>query len=139
MSDWLIIAAVLVIGVLFLVYRANKEPEFNPPPAKPKPEPANLTYEQLRKFDGVSSPNVYVALKGTIYDVSASDFYGVGGGYHQFAGHDASINLAKMSHDDNFLDKFGQITLDKEETAVLNDWVLRFETKYPKIGNVLTA
>ena len=60
-----------------------------------------------------------MALKGNIYDVSSSEFYGVGGGYHQFAGHDASINLAKMSHEDQFLDKFGEITLDKEEIKVL--------------------
>lgn len=81
---------------------------------------------------------VYVALKGVIYDVSSSDFYGVGGGYHQFAGYDASVNLAKMSHDDQFLNKYGEITLDKEETNVLNDWVLRFDAKYLKVGNVIT-
>lgn len=63
----------------------------------------------------------------------------MGGGYHQFTGHDASINLAKMSHDDAFLNKYGEITLDKEETTVLNDWVLRFETKYPTVGKVINA
>lgn len=139
MSEWLIVLAVAIIGVLFLVYQANKEPSFNPAPPKPRPAPTNLTYEQLRKFDGVASPNVYVALKGIIYDVSSSDFYGVGGGYHQFAGHDASINLAKMSHDDNFLNKYGAITLDKEETSVLNDWVIRFETKYHKVGEIVDS
>lgn len=41
-----------------------------------------------------------------------------------------------MSHDDNFLDKYGEVGLDKEEEGVLNDWVLRFEMKYNKIGNV---
>jgi membrane-associated progesterone receptor component len=139
MSEWLIVLAVAIIGVLFLVYQANKEPSFNPPPPKPKADPLSLNYEQLRKFDGVSSPLVYVALKGVIYDVSSSDFYGVGGGYHQFAGHDASINLAKMSHDDQFLDKYGLITLDKEESTVLNDWVVRFEMKYLTVGNVVDA
>jgi predicted heme/steroid binding protein len=87
----------------------------------------------------VSNPNVYVALKGVIYDVTSSEFYGVGGGYHQFAGHDASINLSKMSHDDLFLDKYGEIALDQEETNVLNDWVIRFETKYLKVGTVAVA
>ena len=59
---------------------------------------------------------MFVALKGVIYDVSSSDFYSVGGGYHHFAGHDASINLAKMAHDDQYLNKYGEIGLDKEET-----------------------
>jgi len=65
-----------------------------------------MTISELNIYDGVKNPKVLVALKGVIYDVSTSDFYGVGGGYHQFAGHDASINLAKMSHDDQFLDKY---------------------------------
>jgi membrane-associated progesterone receptor component len=101
------VLAAAILGILFLVYQANKEPSFNPPPARPKPAPVNLSFQELRKFDGVSDPKVYVALKGSIYDVSSSDFYAVGGGYHQFAGYDASINLAKMSHDAQFLNKHG--------------------------------
>lgn len=131
--------AVAILGILFLVYQANKEPSFNPPPPRPKPVPVNLSYQELRQYDGVSNPKVYVALKGIIYDVSSSDFYSVGGGYHQFAGHDASVNLAKMSHDDQFLNKYGQITLDKEETGVLNDWVMRFESKYHRVGEVVNS
>lgn len=129
--------AVAILGILFLVYQANKEPSFNPPPPRPKPVPVNLSYQELRQYDGVGNPKVYVALKGIIYDVSSSDFYAVGGGYHQFAGHDASVNLAKMSHDDQFLNKYGQITLDKEETGVLNDWVMRFESKYHRVGEIV--
>lgn len=63
---------ILIAVILFLVYQANKEPEFNPPPPQPKPEPKDLTYEELRNYDGVKDKKVYVALKGVIYDVSAS-------------------------------------------------------------------
>lgn len=52
-----------------------------------------------------------MALKGVIYDVSESWFYRKGGPYGKFAGHDASINLAKMSHDDKMLDQWGKIRL----------------------------
>jgi predicted heme/steroid binding protein len=52
-----------------------------------------------------------MALKGVIYDVSESWFYRKKGPYGKFAGHDASINLAKMSHDDNMLDQWGKMTL----------------------------
>jgi hypothetical protein len=69
---------------------------------------------------------VYLALKSIIYDVTGSPFYEVGSGYHVFTGHDASINLAKMSHEKQFLNKWGTITLNKEETTVLEDWVARF-------------
>ena len=78
-----------------------------------------------------------MALKGVIYDVSSSEFYGVGGGYHHFAGHDASINLAKMSHDESYFNKYGEITLDKEDSATLDEWAARFETKYFKVGSVI--
>lgn len=54
--------------------------------------PVNLTPAELAKYDG-SNPNlpIYLAVNGTIFDVSASAHtYGPGGSYHVFAGHDAS-------------------------------------------------
>lgn len=53
------------------------------------------------------------------------------------AGHDASINLAKMSHDEQYLDKYEEITLDEDEAHVLNSWIERFDMKYPKVGKVI--
>ncbi|OAL44324.1 cytochrome b5 [Pyrenochaeta sp. DS3sAY3a] len=52
----------------------------------------HLTDEQLLAYDG-SDPSkpIYLALNGTIYDVSSSPAtYGPGGSYHFFAGHDAA-------------------------------------------------
>ncbi|KAH7055859.1 cytochrome b5-like heme/steroid binding domain-containing protein [Macrophomina phaseolina] len=54
--------------------------------------PVLLTDEQLAAYDG-SDPSkpIYLALNGTIYDVSPGrHFYGPGGGYHFFAGRDAA-------------------------------------------------
>lgn len=54
--------------------------------------PVLLTDDQLSAYDG-SDPSkpIYLALNGTIYDVSAGrHFYGPGGGYHFFAGRDAA-------------------------------------------------
>ena len=51
-----------------------------------------LTPAQLSQYDG-SNPSlpVYLALNGTIYDVSAGrQTYGPGGSYHYFAGRDAT-------------------------------------------------
>jgi predicted heme/steroid binding protein len=51
-----------------------------------------LTDMELTKYDG-SDPTkpIYLALNGTIYDVSASpQTYGPGGSYHFFAGRDAA-------------------------------------------------
>jgi predicted heme/steroid binding protein len=60
-----------------------------------------LTQEELKKFDGTNAElPVYVAVKGTIFDVSASrDMYLPGKGYSVFAGKDASKALGKSSLD----------------------------------------
>jgi hypothetical protein len=53
-----------------------------------------------------------------------------------FAGHDASVSLAKMSHNQSDLDQWGKVTLVGEEVQTLEDWVARFQAKYPVVGNV---
>jgi len=52
----------------------------------------HLTDTQLLAYDGTDPKKpIYLALNGTIYDVSSSPAtYGPGGSYHFFAGHDAA-------------------------------------------------
>ncbi len=57
---------------------------------------------------------MFLALKGVIYDVTGSDFYGKGGAYGLFSGHDASVNLAKMSHDESLLNTYKTYKLNKD-------------------------
>lgn len=54
--------------------------------------PVYLTPAELVKYDGTDpSLPIYLAVNGTIFDVSAgAHTYGPGGSYHAFAGHDAS-------------------------------------------------
>lgn len=54
--------------------------------------PVNLTPAELVRYDGTDPTlPIYLALNGTIFDVSAgAHTYGPGGSYHAFAGHDAS-------------------------------------------------
>jgi hypothetical protein len=65
------------------------------------------------------------------------DFYRKNGPYDVFAGHDASINLSKMSHDKSLLNKWGTYTINEDETKVLNDWEIQFQGKYRKVGIVI--
>jgi len=58
----------------------------------PQQGPVHLTDAELAGYDG-SDPNkpIYLALNGTIFDVSAGRrVYGPGGSYHVFAGKDAT-------------------------------------------------
>ena len=60
-----------------------------------------------------------------------------GGGYHFFCGRDASRGLAKSSLDPATLDEkaVGDLSgLDEEELNTLDEWVERFEEKYPVVG-----
>lgn len=52
----------------------------------------NLNPTELSRYDGTDpSLPIYVAVNGTIFDVSANPrMYGPGGGYHFFAGRDAT-------------------------------------------------
>lgn len=54
--------------------------------------PVQLTDAELLQYDGTDPTKpIYLALNGTIYDVSASpQTYGPGGSYHFFAGRDAA-------------------------------------------------
>ncbi len=61
---------------------------------------AKFTRNELQKFNGVTKPEVYLAVGGKVFDVtSGAGFYGPGGPYAIFAGHDASRGLALNSVD----------------------------------------
>lgn len=76
-------------------------------------------------------------MKGVIYDVSNSSSYQAGGPYCNFTGHDASVSLAKMSHDKEHLDKDGIVALNEDEQKILDDWVVYFNNKYHIVGKLL--
>ena len=98
----------------------------------------DLTVEELRRYDG-SNPDlpVLVAAKGKVYDMTRGrDYYGKGGPYNCFAGIDCSRALAKVSLDPKDLN--GNVSdLYASERDVLNDWVAKFESKYPYVGELL--
>ncbi len=70
------------------------------------PSGLKLTVAELAKHkgaqtelpDGYAAPPIYVAVKGTVFDMSFGGqlFYGPGGPYHFLAGKDGSRPLAKV-------------------------------------------
>ncbi|KAI5805939.1 cytochrome b5-like heme/steroid binding domain-containing protein [Geopyxis carbonaria] len=102
--------------------------------APPKDDP--ITVDQLAKCDG-SDPSkpVYVAIKGTVFDVSGNKSYVPGGSYHIFAGKDASRALAKSSVQAE--DAVAQWSdLSDKEKGVLADWYTFFSKRYNIVGKV---
>ena len=118
---------------------ANKRPAEMAEEPFPDPMPkGDLTVAELKKYDG-SDPSLplLLAAKGKIYDMTRGrDFYGPGGPYNCFAGIDCSRALAKVSLDPK--DLTADVSdLYASERDVLNDWVAKFESKYPYVGRLV--
>ena len=99
----------------------------------------SMSYAELSKFDGVASDKIYFSLKGIVFDVSGSDFYKPGGPYHYLAGHEASVSLAKMSKETEYLDlekyKWDEC-LDENDNIMLENWFSKISEKYPKVAKI---
>lgn len=103
----------------------------------------DFTPRSLAKFNGENNTPVLLAIKGEVFDVSAGrSFYGPGGPYSNFAGHDASRGLAKSSFDDIMITPLDQPidTLDdltEEEKQTLDDWFDKLSGKYLHVGKLV--
>ncbi|KAF9167329.1 hypothetical protein DFQ26_004970 [Actinomortierella ambigua] len=84
----------------------------------PAPKSDIYTAEQLSQYSGADeSKPIYVAIKGTIFDVSSKrQMYGPGAGYHVFAGKDASkaLGMSSLKLEDCVADYSG---LDEKEAS----------------------
>lgn len=99
--------------------------------------PKELSLEELAAYDGKTEGKpIYLAIKGTIFDVTKGrDFYGPDGMY-PFAGKECARALAKFSTD--VADCTDQLEgLDFMELDQLRDWEARFAAKYPIVGLVV--
>ncbi|KAG0097024.1 hypothetical protein BGZ93_003564 [Podila epicladia] len=99
-----------------------------------------FTHTELSKHDGSDpSASIYVAIKGSVFDVTTKkEMYGPGGGYHVFAGKDASRALGKQSlKAEDCVPEFSD--LNAEERKTLDDWFVFFEKRYPIVGTTGTA
>ena len=101
--------------------------------------PRGYTLAQLRSFTGEDGGHILVAISGKVYDVTkrGKSFYGPGGGYHVFAGRDASRGLAKMSLESADVDDPRVDDLMLSEIDTLSDWTQKFEMKYKVVGHIV--
>ncbi|KAJ7298933.1 hypothetical protein O6H91_02G148500 [Diphasiastrum complanatum] len=100
----------------------------------------DISAAELSQYNG-SDPDlpILVAIKGKIYDVSSGkNFYGPGGAYTVFAGHDASRALGKMSTKAEDVSS-SLDGLTEKELEVLDDWQSKFAAKYPVVGTVISG
>ncbi|GHJ83727.1 hypothetical protein NliqN6_0129 [Naganishia liquefaciens] len=104
--------------------------------APPKDDP--ITPAQLAQHDGTDeSKPIYVAIKGTVFDVTAKRaMYGPGAGYNVFAGKDGSVGLGKSSlKPEDAVPDYS--TLEPAEMKVLDQWYDFFSKRYNVVGKVV--
>lgn len=96
---------------------------------------------QLSRFNGVDSPELYVAIRGYIYDVTSnSKNYGPGKSYHKLVGKDCSrllglnrLNLDQTSTDDTW----DTSDLGEKENKRVDKWQEFFSKRYYIVGAVV--
>lgn len=103
------------------------------------------TPEELARHNGVVRPELYVAIRGVIYDVSHNQAnYGPGKAYHQFAGRDVSrllaLNRFRMKPEDVVEADAGNTwftgDLGAKQNAIVDKWVDFFRKRYRIVGVV---
>ena len=104
------------------------------------PKDAPLTLQEIAKCDGERNKCMYIAIKGTVFDVTNNtNAYGVGKGYQVFVGKDASRALGKSSlklEDTDPKVSWDWTTLDAKQKKTLDDWYTFFSKRYNVVGKV---
>lgn len=141
MITTVILLAVILYFVSLIVRDVRSNPLADSSPQEP-PAQTDFVPRTLAKFNGKDDPKVYLAIQGTVFDVTAGKgFYGPGGPYENFAGRDASRGLALNSFDAGVLTGLDEPMdllegLSAEELESLLNWKSHFTNKYTVVGTL---
>ncbi|KAF1950131.1 progesterone binding protein-like protein [Byssothecium circinans] len=102
-----------------------------------------ITVEELSKCDGTQEDDqgrtrTWVAIKGTVFDVSAKETYEPGKSYHVFAGKEPNraLGMSSLKPEDCVSDYSG---LSDKERQTLDDWYTFFSKRYNIVGRLQTG
>lgn len=139
LSSTIHILLLVTCGVLiYKIYRAYKDEPQIPVTTRPELLKKDMTLAQLRQYDGNGpEKRICLAVNGKVFDVSqGAKFYGPGGPYAAFAGHDATHALATFNVD---VQKEGldMATLTADEREAVTEWEMQFTERYHFVGRLL--
>ncbi|KAL9658603.1 hypothetical protein ABK040_006140 [Willaertia magna] len=97
-------------------------------------EEREYTLEELKQYNGVDQKKIFVSVKGKVFDVTGSGFYGQGEAYSIFAGHDASKALALSELQAKHLDVMDISDLLPHQISNLDEMFSHLEMKYSTVG-----
>lgn len=136
----------LVVAILVLLYKivkgrseGNSGPTVPVTPPLPKLKKRDMTLTELRQHDG-SQPEgrILVAVNSKIFDVTRGKrFYGPGGPYSSFAGHDASRALA-LFQTDLVKEEYDDLSdLNSVQMESIREWEAQLADKYEFVGRLI--
>ncbi|XP_050530507.1 membrane-associated progesterone receptor component 1-like [Daktulosphaira vitifoliae] len=130
----------LITYLLMKIFMKRNEPEQEDyvDTSLPKMKKRDFTIEELREFDGTKGDGrILVAINGKVFDVTkGKHFYGPGGVYSTFGGHDASRGLATFSVSGK--DEYDDLSdLNSLELESMLEWETQFKEKYDYVGRLL--
>ncbi|KAG7159427.1 membrane-associated progesterone receptor component 1-like isoform X2 [Homarus americanus] len=110
-------------------------------PPVPKMKRQDMNLAQLKQYDGTGEHGrVCVAVNGKVFDVTrGKKFYGPGGPYAAFAGHDATRALATFSVNDVKEEYDDLSDLSSMQMDSVREWEMQFTEKYDYIGKFLKS
>ncbi|VVC45744.1 Cytochrome b5-like heme/steroid binding domain [Cinara cedri] len=130
----------IITFLLLKIFKKRNEPviEEEEDTVLPKMKKRDFTFQELREFDGTKGDGrILVAINGKVFDVTkGKHFYGPGGVYSTFGGHDASRGLATFSVSGK--DEYDDLSdLNSLELESMLEWETQFMEKYDYVGRLL--
>ncbi|CAK9438216.1 uncharacterized protein LODBEIA_P24770 [Lodderomyces beijingensis] len=102
-----------------------------------------LTRSQLATYNGNDKPQLYVGIKGVVFDVTANaNSYGAGKAYNKFVGKDAGrllgLNKLQLKEEDGDPQNTWDLSsLNEKQLKVVDDWIEFFKMRYPIVATVV--
>ncbi|XP_025207582.1 membrane-associated progesterone receptor component 2-like [Melanaphis sacchari] len=130
----------IITFLLMKIFMKRNEPQVEEEEdvVLPKMKKRDFTIQELREFDGTKGDGrILVAINGKVFDVTkGKHFYGPGGVYSTFGGHDASRGLATFSVSGK--DEYDDLSdLNSLEIESMLEWETQFMEKYDYVGRLL--
>lgn len=133
---------ILVSVITVLVYKIVKSKTKTEMPVQEKKPLSKMrrdfTVQELKQYKGTGPDGrILIAVNGNIYDVTRrSQFYGPGGPYEAFAGHDASRGLATFSLETK--EEYDDLSdLNITEMNSIKEWDEQMKETYDYVGKLL--
>ncbi|KAE9525066.1 hypothetical protein AGLY_014480 [Aphis glycines] len=133
-----LVAIITFLLMKIFIKRNEPEVEEKEDVILPKMKKRDFTIQELREFDGTKGDGrILVAINGKVFDVTkGKHFYGPGGVYSTFGGHDASRGLATFSVSGK--DEYDDLSdLNSLEIESMLEWETQFMEKYDYVGRLL--